>query len=69
MGRDSWPDVCCRKENFEHLKTCNDASGKVPCSRGEIVDVLKLNGYLQVGMNKAICGVYNANKLKTKLQN
>ena len=62
-GRDLWPNICCRKDNFEHLKTCNDPSGKVPRSHivpfalaqggnvtvdnlyGEIVDVLKLNGY------------------------
>ena len=86
-GRELWPNICCRKDNFEHLKTCNDASGKVPRSHivpfalaqggnvtvenlyGEIVDVLKLNGYLQAGMNKAIDGIHNADKLKAKLQN
>jgi hypothetical protein len=86
-ARDLWPNICCRKDNFQHLKTCNDPSGKVPRSHivpfalaqggnltvdnlyGEIVDVLKLNGYLQAGMSKAIDGIRNADKLKAKLQN
>ena len=34
-GRDLWPNICCRKDNFEDLKSCNDPSGNVP--RSEIV--------------------------------
>ena len=31
-GRDLWPNICCRKDNFENLKSCNDPSGTVPRS-------------------------------------
>eukprot|EP00943_MAST-04B_sp_MAST-4B-sp1_P003228 g3228.t1 len=86
-GRDLWPNICCRKDNFQHLKTCNDPSGKVPRSHivpfalaqggnitvdnlyGEIVDVLKKDGYLQAGMNKAVNGINDADKLQQKLNN
>jgi len=86
-GRDLWPNICCRKDNFQHLKTCNDPSGKVPRSHivpfalaqggnitvdnlyGEIVDVLKKDGYLQAGMNKAVNGIKGADKLQQKINN
>jgi hypothetical protein len=86
-GRDLWPNICCRKDNFQHLKTCNDPSGTVPRSHivpfalaqggnitvdnlyGEIVDVLKKDGYLQQGMNKAVNGIRHGDKLKAKLNN
>ena len=29
-GRGLWPNICCRKDNFEDLKSCNDPSGNVP---------------------------------------
>jgi len=84
-GRDLWPNICCKKDNFQNLKTCNDPSGKVPRSHivpfalaqggnltvgnlyGEIVDILKKDGYLQTGMNKAVDGIKNGDKLKAKL--
>jgi len=86
-GRDLWPNICCKKDNFQHLKTCNDPSGKVPRSHivpfalaqggnitvdnlyGEIVDVLKKDGYLQQGMNKAVEGIKNGDKLQQKVNN
>eukprot|EP00943_MAST-04B_sp_MAST-4B-sp1_P000566 g566.t1 len=86
-GRDLWPNICCRKDNFQHLKTCNDPSGKVPRSHivpfalaqggnitvdnlyGEIVDVLKKDGYLQAGMNKAVEGIKDGDKLQQKVNN
>ncbi len=86
-GRDLWPNICCRKDNFQHLKTCNDPSGKVPRSHivpfalaqggnitvdnlyGEIVDVLKKDGYLQQGMNKAVEGIKDGDKLQQKVNN
>eukprot|EP00943_MAST-04B_sp_MAST-4B-sp1_P003835 g3835.t1 len=86
-GRDLWPNICCRKDNFQHLKTCNDPSGKVPRSHivpfalaqggnitvdnlyGEIVDVLKKDGYLQQGMNKAVNGIKDGDKLQQKVNN
>jgi len=84
-GRDLWPNICCKKDNFQSLKTCNDASGKVPRSHivpfalaqggnltvknvyGEIVDMLKKDGYLQTGMKKVVDGIKNGDKLKAKL--
>ena len=86
-GRDLWPNICCRKDNFENLKSCNDPSGNVPRSHivpfalaqggnitvqnlyGEIVDIIKQDGYLQEGMNKPIQGIFNGDKLKAKLKN
>ena len=86
-GRDLWPNICCRKDNFENLKTCNDPSGNVPRSHivpfalaqggnvtvqnlyGEIVDILKKDGYLQQGMNKAVDGIKDGDKLQKKLNN
>jgi hypothetical protein len=86
-GRDLWPNICCKKDNFENLKTCNDPSGNVPRSHivpfalaqggnltvanlyGEIVDILKKDGYLQQGMSKAVDGIKNGDKLKDKLNN
>jgi hypothetical protein len=86
-GRDLWPNICCRKDNFQHLQTCNDPSGKVPRSHivpfalaqggnitvdnlyGEIVDVLKKDGYLQQGMSKAVDGIKDADKLQQKINN
>ena len=86
-GRDLWPNICCRKDNFQHLKTCNDPSGTVPRSHivpfalaqggnltvgnlyGEIVDILKKDGYLQTGMNKAVNGIKDGDKLQQKVNN
>ncbi len=86
-GRDLWPNICCKKDNFQNLKTCNDPSGKVPRSHivpfalaqggnltvenlyGEIVDILKLNGYLQQGMNKAVNGIKDGDKIQQKVNN
>jgi hypothetical protein len=84
-GRDLWPNICCRKDNFEHFRSCSDPAGVVPRAKivpfalaqggnvtvenlyGELVDVLKVGGYLQQGMNKAIDGIKNADKLKKKI--
>ncbi len=86
-GRDLWPNICCKKDNFQNLKTCDDPSGKVLRSHivpfalaqggnltienlyGEIVDILKKDGYLQQGMNKAVDGIKDGDKLKAKLNN
>ena len=86
-GRELWPNICCRKDNFQDLKSCDDPTGKVPRSHvvpfaltqglnltaenlyGEIVDIIKKDGYLQQGMSKAIDGIKDSDKLKTKLNN
>ena len=86
-GRGLWPNICCRKDNFENLKSCNDPSGNVPRSHivpfalaqggnitvqnlyGEIVDIIKKDGYLQQGMNKPLQGIHGGDKLQTKLKN
>jgi hypothetical protein len=80
-GRGLWPNICCKKDNFENLKTCDDPSGQVKRSAivpfalsqggnlttanlyGEIVDVLKLDGYLQTGMTTAIQALSGSDKI------
>ena len=34
-GREIWPNICCKQDNFENFKSCNDPSGKV--KRHEVV--------------------------------
>ena len=80
-GRGLWPNICCKKDNFENLKTCNDPTGQVKRSEivpfalsqggnlttanlyGEIVDILRLDGYLQTGMANAIQGLNGADAI------
>eukprot|EP00943_MAST-04B_sp_MAST-4B-sp1_P007865 g7865.t1 len=84
-GRELWPNICCKTDNFQNLKSCNDPAGNVPRSEivpfalaqggnltvknlyGEIIDIIRWNGYLQTGMSKAIQGLVAAPEINKKL--
>ena len=81
-GRQLWPNICCKEDNFENLRSCDDPAGKASRSEivpfalaqggnltpqnlyGELVDVLRYDGYLHKGLVKALTLVDGGDALK-----